>query len=173
MSPSYTLLESGNNLNALLEWFVASVALIAAVTFFYVFVLNRSPSPEELTQAKLESIASTRDVSQILSSAQDALGSGDTNRAVELSVKVVSISMENVLRRTGINLEEMNVSDMAYLAQTRASSSPDIAQHAYQLNLLLLKAAQSQRVTQQEAEWATSTAGWISQLVLSGQIIIQ
>ena len=169
---SSTLLQSGNNLNALLEWFVASVALIGAVTFFYVFVLNRSPSPDGLTQAKLEATASTRDVTQIFSLAQEALSKGDANRAIELSVKVVRRSLENVLRKTGINLEDMNVSDLAYLAQTRASRSPDIAQHAYQLNLLHLKAAQSQQLTQQEAEWAVNTSSWISSLATNGQIIL-
>jgi len=67
-------------------------------------------------------------------------------------------------------VENMNVSDMAYLVQTRATRAPDITQPSYQLNMLHLKAAQSQQVTSQEAEWALNSASWLSQLVATQQI---
>ena len=46
-------LQIGNDPLALVEWFVASFALIIAVTLVYIFVLNKSPPPEGLTEAKL------------------------------------------------------------------------------------------------------------------------
>jgi hypothetical protein len=169
---SVSILQSGNNLDSLLEWFVASASILLVVTLLYVFVLSRSPPPEGPTVARIEASAESRDVTSILSSAERALSGGDTRKAVELSVKAVAVSLGNALAKTGIVLEDMNVSDMAYLAQTKATSSPDISQHAYQLNLLHLKAVQSQQVSPQEAQWAISTASWLSQLVASGQIVL-
>jgi hypothetical protein len=56
--------------------------------------------------------------------------------------------------------------------QTKASASPDITQHCYQLNLLHLKAAQGQQISVQEAQWAVSTASWLSNLEKNGQIVV-
>jgi hypothetical protein len=163
-------LQFGNNMVDLAEWFVASVALLLIVTLIYVFVLNKSPPPEGITQARIESSSVLSDPAQIISAAQDALKNGDDRKAVELSVKAVSVSLATLLIGTQVDVENMNVSDMAYLVQTRATRAPDITQPSYQLNMLHLKAAQSQQVTSQEAEWALNSASWLSQLVATQQI---
>lgn len=169
---SHSFLQLGANLTGFLEWFVASVAILVVVTLLYVLVLNRSPPPEGLTVAKEEALAESRDVNSVLSSAESALTGGDTKKAVELSVNAARLSLERVLAKTGIPLTGMNVGDLAYLVQTKATNSPDISQHSYQLNLLHLKAAQSQQISFQEAQWAISTASWISQLVANRQIVV-
>ena len=87
-------------MGALAEWFVASVALLLVVTLIYVFVLNKSPPPEGITQAKFESPSVVSDPALVISAAQDALKSGDGRKAVELSVKAVSLSLTSLLRRT-------------------------------------------------------------------------
>ena len=167
---SASYLQFGNNLVDLAEWFVASVALLLIVTLVYVFVLNKSPPPEGITQAKIESSSVVSDPAPIISAAQDALKNGDGTKAVELSVKAVIVSLAPLLKGTGANMGNMNVSDLAYLVQTKATRAPDITQPIYQLNMLHLKAAQSQQVTSQEAEWALNSASWLSQLVATQQI---
>jgi hypothetical protein len=164
-------LQFGNNLIDLFEWFVASVAVLLAVTLIYVFVLNKSPPPEGLTQAKLESYAMMSDPTPIISSAQDALKNSDYTKAVDLAVKAVHTSLVPLLKGTKEHISDMNVSDLAYLVQSKAAKSPDITQPIYQLNLLHLKAAQSQVISIQEAEWAVNTAGWLAQLVVANQIV--
>jgi len=167
---SANYLQFGNNLVSLAEWFVASIVLVVVVTLIYVFVLNKSPNPAGMTQARLDSSAMLSDPTSIISSAQDALRNGDNKKAVELAVKSVGASLANLLKGTGVDLGNMNTSDMAYLVQTRATKSPDIIQPIYQLNLLHLKAAQSQQITIQEAEWAINTASWLDQLVSAQHI---
>ena len=163
-------LQFGNNVVSLAEWFVASIALVIVVTLIYVLVLNKSPRPEGMTQARLESSSMLSDPASIISSAQDALRNGDNKKAVELSVKAVGVTLATLLSATGVDLGNMNTSDMAYIVQTKATKSPDITQPIYQLNLLHLKAAQSQQITIQEAEWAINTANWLSQLVTAQHI---
>ncbi|MHB2037554.1 MAG: hypothetical protein ACYCPW_12565 [Nitrososphaerales archaeon] len=167
---SANYLQFGNNVVDLVEWFVASVAILLVVTLIYVFVLNKSPRPEGMTQARLESSAMLSTPESIIFASQDALKSGDNIKAVELSVKAVGVTLATLLSATGVDLGNMNTSDMAYLVQTRATRSPDITQPIYQLNLLHLKAAQSQQITIQEAEWAINTANWLSQLVTAQHI---
>ena len=78
----------GTNLD-LIEWFLASAALVVVITLVYVFVLGRSPPPEGPTEAKLEMQTQpiqTVDVSPIIAEARSALSNSDFKKAVELSV---------------------------------------------------------------------------------------
>jgi hypothetical protein len=166
-------LQIGNDPLALVEWFVASFALIIAVTLVYIFVLNKSPPPEGLTEAKLEQMTSVSeggDASQIIAEAGSALNAGDRNRAVELAVKATGFTLSNILRSKRIKHPDMNISDLAYLVQSKSPGSIDITQPVYQLNLLHLRIAQSEVVSPQEAEWAVHTASWLSQLAMNSQI---
>jgi hypothetical protein len=63
----------------------------------------------------------------------------------------------------------MNISDMAYIIQTRSPGTADITQPIYQLNLLHLKAVKGESITLQEAEWSMNTAAWASQLTANLQ----
>jgi len=166
-------LQLGEDPLALVEWFIASVALVIVVTLVYVFVLNKSPPPEGLTEAKLERLANEDnavDASGTLEDARSALARGETNRGVELAVKTVYLTLSGILRPKHIDHVDMNISDMAYLVQSKSAGGPDITQPVYQLNLLHLKVAQSQPVSTQEAEWAVNTAAWLSQLAVNSQI---
>lgn len=168
-----SFLQGGNDPAALAEWFVASIALVIAVTLVYMFVLNRSPPPEGLTEAKVEIMQRNQiasDPGTFLSEAQSALKTGDAGKTVELSVRSASIVLSSVIERLGINPTNMNISDMAYLIQTKATTAPDITQTLYQLNLLRLRVSQAQSITLQEAEWAVNVAAWLMQLVSSQQI---
>ena len=172
MSPDY-LLQTGNNPVALAEWFVASIALIIVVTLVYIFVLNRSPPPEGVTQAKVESshdIVTQPDAGALLLEAQNSLKVGNTNATLELSVRAASAMLGSVLSSMGINSSNMNITDMAYLVQGRSPASPDITQPLYQLNLLRLRSAQSQPMSPQEAEWSVNVVTWLSQLIANRQI---
>ena len=160
-------LQSGNDPVALIEWFVASVSIIVVVTLLYVFVLGKSPPPEGLTEARLEMQTEQNkmvDSSSILTEAQSALTSGDLRKTVELSVKATSLILSRILSSQGVDPSEMNVSDMAYIVQTKSQGSADITQPIYQLNLLHLKAAKGEPITAQEAEWSINTAAWVSQI---------
>jgi len=160
-------LQSGNDPVALIEWFVASVSIIVVVTLLYVFVLGKSPPPEGLTEARLEMQTEQNkmvDSSSILTEAQSALTSGDLRKTVELSVKATSLILSRILSSKGVDPSEMNVSDMAYIVQTKSPGSADITQPIYQLNLLHLKAAKGEPITAQEAEWSINTAAWVSQI---------
>ena len=163
-------LQFGNNIIDLVEWFIASAAIIVVVSLVYVFILNKSPPPEGLTEAKLEQAYSTPVPRANLVSAQDALGRGDNARAVQIAVGVVSESLASLLTRARVDTSDMNVSDMAYLVQSKGGGTTDITQPIYQLNMLHLKAVQLQPISQQEADWAINTANWISQLISSQQI---
>ncbi len=160
------LLQFPNDPVALSEWFLFSVALVVIVTILYVYILNRTPAPEGLTVAKLEQSQSdtqkTLDPHPALQQASQSLQSGNLKGAVESSVRAVSLALGNILVGSGTqDLSAMSISDMAYLVQTRAKSSPQIAQPVYQLNTLRLKAVQNQVVDQQEAAWAVSLANWL------------
>ncbi len=160
-------LQTGVGISDLVEWFVASVALVVVVTLLYVYVLGRSPPPEGLTEAKLEMQEQqivAIDVSPIISEANLALSKGDLRQAVELSVRAVSLTLSQILRAKGADPANMNVSDMAYIIQSRSPGSPDITQPAYQLNLLHLKIERGESVTPQEAEWSLNTASWFARL---------
>jgi len=160
-------LQSGNDPVALIEWFVASVSIIVVVTLLYVFVLGKSPPPEGLTEARLEMQTEQNkmvDSSSILTEARSALTSGDLRKTVELSVKATSLILSRILSSQGVDPSEMNVSDMAYIVQTKSQGSADITQPIYQLNLLHLKAAKGEPITAQEAEWSINTAAWVSQI---------
>ena len=170
---NFNYLQIGNDPLALVEWFVASLALIIAVTLVYVYVLSRSPPPEGLTEAKLEqmtNVSSGGDASISLAEAGTALNAGDRNRAVELAVKATAATLSGILRTKNMAHPDMNISDMAYLVQSKSPGSIDITQPIYQLNLLHLKVAQSEPVSPQEAEWAVHTANLISQLAMNSQI---
>ncbi|MGI0090923.1 MAG: hypothetical protein ACREBS_04370 [Nitrososphaerales archaeon] len=172
MTPTSNLVV-GNAPVAFLEWFAASVALVIIVTLIYVFVLNRSPPPEGLTQAKLENVRGalgSSDPSLFISDAENAVKTGDNGRAVELAVGAARALLVSIVEKLGIRSNNMNISDMAYLVQSKAARSPDITQPMYQLNLMHLKAAQLQPVTAEEAQWAISTSSWLSQLVSAHQI---
>lgn len=166
------LLQIGTSISSLLYWFVASVALVIAVTLVYVFILGKSPPPETTTQTKVEQNQRLEETSSVLTSANAALNSADYKRTIELSAKVVAISLSGLLVKTGLNLANMNISDMAYLVQTKAPQSQDITQHVYNLNLLHLRAAQGQQITSHEAEWAVSTASWLVRITQTGQVTL-
>jgi hypothetical protein len=165
-------LQTGNDPVALAEWFVASVAIIIVVTLVYVFVLGKSPSPEGLTEAKLEMQSEQNNMiytSSILADARSALSRGDNRKAVELSVRATSLTLSRILRSRGVDSSSMNISDMAYIIQTRSPGTADITQPIYQLNLLHLKAVKGESITLQEAEWSMNTAAWASQLTANLQ----
>ncbi|HYB04419.1 MAG TPA: hypothetical protein VED17_08150 [Nitrososphaerales archaeon] len=168
-----TVLQTGTAPLDLIEWFLASVALVVVVTLVYVFVLNKSPPPEGLTEAKLEAQNQTNesiDVSPILMEAQTAVSNSNFKKAIELSVEAVGLILSRNLMSKGGNPANMNVSDLAYVIQTKSPGSPDITQPAYQLNLLHLKVERGESVTQPEADWSISTANWFSGLVVNSQI---
>ena len=166
-------LQTGTDALDLVEWFVASSALVIVVTLIYVFVLGRAPPPEGLTEAKLEmqnqKIEST-DVVAIISEANTALANSDFKKSVELSVKATSTTLSRVLTLKGGDPSNMNISDMAYIIQSKSPGMPDITQPAYQLNQLHLKIEKGELVAPQEASWAISTATWFSQVEASSQI---
>ena len=158
-----------NSLN-LSEWFVASAALVMLVTLVYFYILGKSPAPEKMTQAKLEGYQGTLETPNLIVSIEDAIKSGDFKTSIELSTRAAALMLANLLVKSGANLAIMNISDLAYLVQSRSPQSPDITQHLYNLNLLHLKAAQSEMVSKDEAEWALSTLRWLQQLSETGQI---
>jgi len=148
------------------EWFFASVAIIVVVTLVYVFILGRSPPPEGLTKAKLEMQSQGTpavDVSSMITEARTAVSTGDLKKAVELSVKATGAVLSKVVSMKGSDPTDMNVSDMAYIIQTRSPGLTDITQPAYQLNLLHLKSEKGEPVTMQEADWSIQTASWFAQ----------
>lgn len=148
------------------EWFFASVALIIVVTLIYIFVLARSPAPEGLTEAKLEMQSqgtATVDVSSLISEARAAVSSGDLRKAIELSVKASGMVLSGMMTLKGADPSDMNVSDMAYIIQSKSPGMSDITQPAYQLNLLHLKVEKGEAVTAQEADWSIATASWLAQ----------
>lgn len=166
-------LQTGNQAVDLLEWFVASAALVAFVTLLYVFVLGKSPPPEGPTEAKLEMQTQqieTLDLSPLIAQAKAASSSSDFGNAVELSVRATSLALSRALRARGADPENMNVSDMAYIIQIKSPGSVDLTQTAYQLNLLHLKVERGETVTQQEAEWSVNTATWFSEMESAGRI---
>lgn len=154
----------------LVEWFAASTALVILVTLVYFYILGRSPPPEKITQAKFEGYQSSLEVPNLLVSIEDTIKSGDFKTSIDLSTRAAALTLVNLLAKSGANLAIMNISDLAYLVQSRSPQSPDITQHLYNLNLLHLKVAQSQLVTKEEAEWALSTVRWLQQLSETGHI---
>ena len=170
LSSIYSPIQLVLNSLYLLEWLVASAALVVVVTLVYFYVLDRSPAPEKITQAKLEAYQKTLEVPSLIASIEDSMGSGDFRTSVDLATRAAALTLANLLAKTGENLAIMNISDLAYLVQSRSPQSPHITQHMYNLNLLRLKAAQSQQITREEAEWALSTVRWLLQLSETGQI---
>lgn len=157
----------------LVEWFVASAALIIVVTLVYVFILNKSPPPEGLTEAKLEAQGrqlETIDATPLLNEAKAASDRSDYKRTVELSIRATSLVLARVLRNKGADPADMNISDMAYVIQTKSPGATDMTQPAYQLNLLHLKAERGEIVSREEAEWSISTATWFVQLESRPQV---
>lgn len=164
-------LQFPNDPVALGEWFLFSIALVVIVTLIYIFVLNKTPTPQGLTVARLEEAQRAVDPNPFLQQAAQALQSNDLKGAVENSVRAVSLELVEILRGAGItDVSSMSISDMAYLVQTRASSAPQIAQPVYQLNTLRLKAIQNQTIEQQEANWSVSFANWFVHQIESEQV---
>jgi hypothetical protein len=165
---------TGTDPVAFAEWFLAAVGLVIVVTFIYVFVLNKSPPPAGVTVEKLEhqsdSQTTSGDASVILSQTHSAMLTYNFVRATELAALSATLTLGNLFRANGGDPSGMNVSDLAYLIQTKAKNAPQISQPLYQLNMLRLKAAQGQPITQAEAEWAISMANWVIQIVDSHQI---
>jgi len=169
----FSFLQTGTSAVELIEWFIASVALVVVVTLLYVFVLGKSPPPEGLTEAKLEMQVQQNealDLSPILVEAQGAISISNFKKAIELSVRAVSLTLSRTLVSKGADPANMNVSDMAYIIQTKSPGAPDITQPAYQLSLLHLKVEKGEPVTQQEADWSLSTANWFLGLVANSQL---
>ncbi len=118
---------TGTDQVALAEWFVASVGLLVIVTFLYVYVLNKSPPPEGITVAKLEQkqeqqVSETTNGLSILSQTHSAMLGGDYSIAVDLAYRSAAVTLSNVMRATGGSPEGMNVSDLAYLIHSKATS---------------------------------------------------
>ena len=169
------ILANGTSGVFLAMWFVASVALVAVVTLVYVFVLNKSPPPDTLTVAKIDSsreVALSSGPDAILAEARTSLEGGNLTTSVEQSVRAVELVLRGVLGSSGNVPEAMSISDLAYLIQTRAKTPTDISQPAYQLNLLRLKILQGQSPTSEEADWAFRTASWLMELSRSNQIAV-
>ncbi|HKW05088.1 MAG TPA: hypothetical protein VJN71_07315 [Nitrososphaerales archaeon] len=173
----FSPLQFPNNPLALGEWFLFSIAIVIVVTAVYVLVLTKTPKPQGETvatneQRNVETMVS-RDPAPALEAASQALQKVDLKSAVEKSVEAVSIILSELLASSGTSDSNlMSISDQAYLVQTRAKSSPQIAQPVYQLNTLRLKAVQNQPIESQEAAWAVSLANWIVSQVKSGQVIV-
>jgi hypothetical protein len=175
-----------NNPIALLEWFAASVAIVVVVTLIYVFVLNRSQPPEGTVVSKTENQPlpqATNPVvepSELLTKANTALKENRLGEAVEISAGVVSVcltlfiqrieTVESQESRRQLTAMGLGMSDLAYLIQKRAKSSPQFAEMVYQLNMLRLRALQNQMHDQQQANWAVSFATWFDQIVRTDQI---
>ncbi|MHB8568413.1 MAG: hypothetical protein ACYC7D_15600 [Nitrososphaerales archaeon] len=167
-------LFSGTGALEIGEWFLLSVALVVVVTLLYTYVLNKSPPPQGLTVEKLEvksHAVQTREAGELLESSRQALIQSDYARVVDLAVRSATVSLANVMRSVGGDPSDMNISDLGYLIQTKAKTSPQISQPAYQLNTLRLKAVQGQPVTKEEAEWAASIASWLLQAVETRLIV--
>lgn len=170
--PHNLVLQFGTTPAYLAEWFVATLGIVIAVTLIYVFVLNRSPPPEGVTVSKLEAAQSKEreahtsfDPSTFLSTGQNALARGDYAGAILSSVNGACSLLTNALRSLNVDPSNMNVSDMAYVIQSKHVLQSDITQPIYQLSLLRLKVAESHPVTQQEAEWALNTFSWLVQIL--------
>jgi hypothetical protein len=162
-----------NTAASLAVWFVASVALVLVVTLVYVFVLNKSPPPPTLTVEKIEQYQSAQvsiEPEVLLSKAREALGRGDISGSIELAVDAAGVILSSLLGRSGNAHSNLGLSDMAYIVQTKARSSPDISQPVYQLNLLRLEALRGENVTPEQADWAINTATWLAQIAQSDQI---
>ena len=151
-------------------WFVLSAVLILVVALIYVYVLSKSHPPEKLTEMKREAFHSSADVPSLLTYAESALRSGDFRTSIDFAIKASALTLIMFLDNTETNLANLNVSDLAYLVQSRYPQLPDITQHVYNLNLLRLKSVQGHLLTSQEVEWALSTVNWLIQLTEKGQI---
>jgi hypothetical protein len=186
LSFSRLYLQFQNNPVALLEWFAASVAIVVVVTLIYVYVLNKSPPPEgEMTVSKVEQKSTqvaelVLDPGSLLMKAEAALKSDRFREAVEFSAQVVSLCLTKLIQNNLADSSQVlgsqplatgiGISDMAYLVQSRAKSSPRFAEQVYQLSNLRLMAIQDQTVDQERAIWAFSFANWLYQIIESGQI---
>lgn len=175
MQGLYSALQFPNDQVALGEWFLFSIALVVIVTLLYIYVLNRTPAPQGVTVAKLEEAQAenqkTPDPEPLLRQATQLLQAGDLKGSVEASVRAVSLVLTEALRVSGTaDVSSMSISDMAYIVQSRAKSSPQIAQPVYQLNNLRLKAVQNQTIEQQEAAWSVSFASWLVNQIESRQV---
>lgn len=165
-----TIFQVGRSIASLSIWFVITGIIIAAITIIYVYILSKSPPPEKLTEMKLETFHGTIDVPSFLTRAEDALRSGDFRTSIEIAIKASALSLIKLLDDHRTNLANMNISDIAYLVQSKYPQLPDLTQHIYNMNLLRLKAVQGQLLTMQEVEWALSTVNWLIQLAEKGQI---
>jgi hypothetical protein len=168
-------LQFPNDPIALLEWFAASVVLVIVVTLLYVYVLSRSPPPEGSIVSKMvqssQSPQTPLDPVVLLLKADTALKSNNLAEAVESSAEAVSSCLSEVIQRNSGQVSPgMGISDLAYLIQTKAKSSPQIAEPVYELNSLRLKVARNEAVDFQLASWAVSFANWLYQVVQEGQI---
>ncbi len=166
-------LQVASSPQALAEWFVATLGVLIAVTLIYIFILQKSPPPEGPTIAKLEGMREEEksiEYGAVIAKAQQELGAGNCSSAVQKSVEAVGVALSSVLASLGADSSRMSVSDMAYLIQTRAKTSPEITQPLYHLNSLRLRALQGGVITQQEGQWAVSTALWLFQILSAGQI---
>jgi HEPN domain-containing protein len=183
LSLSYIQISSSINPALILEWFVASIVLVTVVTLVYVFVLSKSPPPEGVTVAKVEEqqqltqaststqIQPAADVNSALTQADASLRANNYGVTVEYSTQAVSESLKTLIQRSSGQVpQNMGMSDLAYLIQSRAKSAPQFAEPTYRLNNLRLRAVQNQAVTPEEANWAVSFAKWLAQVCSSDQI---
>jgi hypothetical protein len=164
------VLQSGNNALDLVEWFLASVGLVVAVTLVYVFILSKSTAPPTMTVAKVEEAAGPGEnlagVQVAIQKTGQALQAHDFRGVVEESAEAVSI----VLRRAaqvilGRDLEGAGIADLAYIIQSKSKTPINIAEPTYQLNNLRLRAIQDQPIQEQEATWAASFSKWLVELL--------
>ena len=161
---SSTTLQFSNDTVSLIEWFLLAVALLVVVTLIYVFVLSKSPPPEGITVAKLEQSEDENmkltDPQPLLDQAQQNLQSNNLTGAVESSVQAVGLVLQQMLQIPTTEKNNLSISDMAYLAESKMKNAPQFFSSTYQLNTLRLRSLQGQPLSQQEAGWAVSFASW-------------
>ncbi|MHB1908976.1 MAG: hypothetical protein ACYCQJ_08930 [Nitrososphaerales archaeon] len=172
---AFPKLQFANDPVSLAEWFIASLIIVAVVTFFYLRVLNKSPPPEGQTVAKLEQTNMINeqflDPLPLINSAEQALASNMLVPAVENSAQAATLCLYNLANGNIDHVSKtMGLSDLAYLVQSKAKTSPQIAEPSYQLNSLRLRALQNQIIDQKEASWALSFAKWLIQAVQENQV---
>ena len=172
---AFPRLQFANDPISLAEWFIVSVIIIAVVTFFYLRVLNNSPPPEGQTVAKLEQTNTANEQSldplPLINRAEQALASNMLVAAVENSADAATLCLYNLAMGNIDHVSKtMGLSDLAYLVQSKAKNSPQIAEPSYQLSSLRLRALQNQIIDQKEASWALSFAKWLIQAVQENQV---
>jgi hypothetical protein len=175
---------------ALLGWFAVTALGIILVTVFYQIYRKRtsqtmpsqwspttqpttpsnhggSPppiSPAGFGQSEQRFITPNLTTAfSLLEQAKVSLSSNDFRNTVENAVKAVADVYTQLLQYFHIEAQNMSISDMAYLLQSRGVRL-QLANSSYQLNNLRLKSILGSPVTFPEASWAISFGNWLLQV---------